>query len=78
MSDESAVVVPDWLTVPKDDWRTITPEEAGLDPKGFAEFIGGLDVKGANFGGEDHSGNQYGAVLTRIARAYDARFAHRG
>ena len=49
------VEVPDWVTYPDEDWREITPEEAGLDPEKFAAWLAGLDVKGASFLGEDHS-----------------------
>jgi CubicO group peptidase (beta-lactamase class C family) len=59
------VEVPDWVTYPDSDWIEITPEEAGLDPEKFAAWVAGLDVKGASFLGEDHSGNKYGALLTR-------------
>ena len=57
--------LPEWVTFPDDDWVRITAEQAGLDPVKFAAFIAGSDVTGASFGGEDHSGNQYGAVITR-------------
>jgi CubicO group peptidase (beta-lactamase class C family) len=59
------VDVPDWVTYPDADWIEITPEEAGLDPVRFGNWLASLDVRGARFGGEDHSGNRYGAVLTR-------------
>ena len=59
------VDVPDWVTYPERDWIRISPEEAGLDPGRFAAWLEALDVKGTNFLGEDHSGNQYDAVLTR-------------
>ena len=57
--------LPDWVTFPEDDWVRITPAEAGLDPDRFDAFVGGLDIRGTDFGGEDHSGNKWGAVLTR-------------
>ena len=57
--------LPDWVTFPEDDWVQITPKEAGLEPEKFKAFIAGLEVKGASFGGEDHSGGRYGAVITR-------------
>ena len=60
-----SITVPNWVTYPDDDWESITPEEAGLDPSGFEQWTAGLDVRGATFGGEDHSGTKYGAVLTR-------------
>lgn len=57
--------LPDWVTFPEDDWIQITPEEAGLDPGKFDAFIESLQVNGASFGGEEHSGDNYGAVITR-------------
>ena len=59
------VEIPDWVTYPEDDWTQITPEEAGFDPGKFTNWLATLDVKGASFLGEDHSGERYGAVLTR-------------
>ncbi len=60
-----ADVIPDWVTYPESDWVRITPEQAGLDPVAFETFLAGLDAKGASFGGEDHTGDRWGAVLTR-------------
>jgi len=57
--------VPEWVVYPEDDWDTITPEEVGLYSEEFQAFIQGLDVRGADFGGEDHTGSRWGAVLTR-------------
>ena len=59
------VEVPGWVTYPEEDWQTVTPEQAGLDPEGFGRWLAGLEVRGARFGGEDHGGDRYGAVLTR-------------
>ena len=59
------ITVPNWVTYPDEDWESITPEEAGLDPNGLEKWVAGLHVRGATFGGEDHSGDKYGAVLTR-------------
>ena len=53
-------IVPNWATYPGRDWEEITPEEAGLDAEGFGRWVGGMDVRGASFGGEDHSGNRFG------------------
>ena len=61
----AALEIPDWVTYPEDEWIRIEPEEAGLNAAKFGEFIAGLDVRGASFGGEEHSRNQHGAVLTR-------------
>lgn len=57
--------IPDWVTYPEDDWATISPEDAGLDVAAFGRFLAGLDVRGASFGGEDHSGNRWGSAITR-------------
>jgi len=65
--------LPAWVTFPEDDWVQITSEEAGLDPDKFEAFITSLKVKGASFGGEDHSGNKYGVVITRGGYLVHAR-----
>ena len=57
--------LPDWVAFPEDDWVQISPSEAGLDSEKFEAFITGLEIKGAFYGGEDHSGNKYGAMITR-------------
>ena len=49
----------------------ISPGDAGLDPERFAAFLAGLDVRGAGFGGEDHSDLRWGAALTRGGYRYD-------
>lgn len=59
------VDIPDWVTYPEDDWVPITPEQAGLDMGAYGRFIDGLGARGADFGGEDHTGDRWGAVLTR-------------
>ena len=55
----ATIQVPDWVAYPDRDWIQITPAEAGLDARKFAAWLDSLDVRGASFGGEDHSGNQY-------------------
>ena len=57
--------IPDWVTFPEDEWVQITPEEAGLDPRKFSDFLGGLNLRGMNYGGIAHEGNDWGLVLTR-------------
>jgi CubicO group peptidase (beta-lactamase class C family) len=57
--------LPDWVTFPRVDWLTISPEDAGLHPERYRQFLAGLRPAGAAFGGEDHSGSKWGAVLTR-------------
>jgi CubicO group peptidase (beta-lactamase class C family) len=54
-----------WVSFPDAEWQRISPEDAGLDPEGFARFVDGLDVHGADFGGEDHTGDQFGVALAR-------------
>ena len=63
MTDESNL--PDWVTYPEAEWQRIEPEAAGIDGPGFRQFLDSLDVRGAEFGGEDHSDGKWGAVLTR-------------
>jgi CubicO group peptidase (beta-lactamase class C family) len=57
--------LPDWVVYPMKDWLELTPQEAGLDPVGFAAFLRTLAVRGADRGGEDHTASKWGAVLTR-------------
>ena len=57
--------VPVWVTFPGENWAEIAPEDAGLNEPGFRRYLEGMDVGGAAFGGEDHTGDQWGAVLTR-------------
>jgi CubicO group peptidase (beta-lactamase class C family) len=57
--------IPNWVIYPKEDWVSITPEDAGLDEDRFQKFIGALDLRGAAFGGEDHSDLKWGTVVTR-------------
>jgi CubicO group peptidase (beta-lactamase class C family) len=60
-----STTLPGWVTFPGEDWQTITPAEAGLDPERFATFLAALNPHGASFGGEDHTDGKWGAVLTR-------------
>jgi CubicO group peptidase (beta-lactamase class C family) len=57
--------LPEPSAFPGEDWLELTPEQAGLDPDGFAEFLAGRPGRPASFGGEDPSGGRYGAVLAR-------------
>ena len=57
--------IPAWVTYPEDDWKTITPEEAGLDPRKFNDFLASIDARGAAVGGEVHEGDDWGTVITR-------------
>ena len=57
--------VPGWVVYPEKKWIKITPAQAGFDAKKFNRLIVNSTPKGANFGGEVHDGNKWGAVLTR-------------
>ncbi len=57
--------IPDWVTFPEDEWIQLTPEEAGLDRERFDAFLSTIDARGADFGGEDHTGDKFGTVITR-------------
>jgi len=57
--------IPEWVTFPEEDWESQNLIEAGIDTNGFNSWISKFDVKGADFGGEDHSGNKFGTVITR-------------
>ena len=57
--------IPEWVTYPDDDWASIAPGQAGLDSDAFGRFVEGLHPTGADFGGEDHTGGKWGAVVTR-------------
>ena len=57
--------IPDWVTFPEEDWEAVNLIEAGIDSHGFNSWISKLHVKGSDFGGEDHSGNKFGTVITR-------------
>ena len=45
--------IPEWVTYPEDDWKSITPQEAGLDPDGWKRFLDTCDARGAS---QDDSG----------------------
>jgi CubicO group peptidase (beta-lactamase class C family) len=57
--------IPPWVTYPTEDWKFINPQDAGLDVEKYNRLLDALDVRGAAFGGENHSGDLYGAVLSR-------------
>ena len=57
--------VPDWVVYPETDWVRITPAQAGFDELKFNKIISSSQVRGANFAGEVHDNNRWGAVLTR-------------
>ena len=63
MNEEKGL--PDWVVYPENEWQRIEPEAAGIDGPGLRHFLEGLDVRAAEFGGEDHSNGKWGAVLTR-------------
>ena len=53
------VVFPSGVWQPADDLEAI-----GIDPEGWESFRSALNIRGANWEGEDHSGNQWGVVVT--------------
>lgn len=55
--------LPDWLVYPEREWETAAPEEAGLDPKAFNEWVESKSYTVGGYGGEEPG--TYGAVLTR-------------
>ena len=57
--------LPAWITYPAEEWLTITPSEAGLDARRFEAWLRTLGFHGADFGGEDHTANKWGVMLTR-------------
>jgi CubicO group peptidase (beta-lactamase class C family) len=57
--------VPKWVVYPDKQWTEVTPVQAGFNAKKFKKLIATSSPKGANFGGEVHDGNNWGAVLTR-------------
>ncbi|MCZ6680504.1 MAG: serine hydrolase [Candidatus Poribacteria bacterium] len=57
--------LPDWITYPEADWISITPAEAGLDLEKWADFLAEREVRGAAWEGEDHTGDNWGTILTR-------------
>lgn len=57
--------IPDWVTFPDEDWDLKNLDKLGINPSIFNTWISTLNVKGANFGGEDHCDNKFGTVITR-------------
>jgi len=49
---------------PDEDWQPVTPAGAGLDEARYAAWLDSIRPEGASFGGEDHGGNRWGAVIT--------------
>ena len=59
------VDIPDWVTYSAQQWRRISPAEAGLDPDRFDRLLTGAKVEGAAWEGETHDDDDWGAVVTR-------------
>jgi hypothetical protein len=55
--------LPSWLVYPEEEWETATPQEAGLDPKAFKEWVESKSYTVGRYGGDNPGG--YGGVLTR-------------
>ena len=59
------VDLPDWVTYPEQQWRRISPSEAGLDAERFEQLVSESHVHGAAWEGETHEGDDWGAMVTR-------------
>jgi len=60
--------LPKWVVYPDKEWKVLTPDEAGIrDVAGWNQWVEATkkSARGASFQGEDHSGNQWGAAVTR-------------
>lgn len=57
--------IPDWVTYPGQQWRQVSPSEAGLDAERFDCLVSEARVKGAAWEGERHEGDDWGAVVAR-------------
>jgi CubicO group peptidase (beta-lactamase class C family) len=60
--------VPAWVAYPDEEWRTLTPQEAGVrDVEAWNRWVEATkkSSRGASFQGEDHSGVQWGVAITR-------------
>jgi hypothetical protein len=54
--------VPAWVVYPDEDWRTLSPEEAGIrDVAAWNRWVEATrkTAKGASFQGEDHRGSDF-------------------
>jgi CubicO group peptidase (beta-lactamase class C family) len=60
----SAAETPEWVSLPGDQWESITPEEAGLDETKFNAWVASQKPKfGVAYGGQQPE--RGGAVITR-------------
>ena len=60
--------VPTWVVYPDNEWRTVTPEQAGItDAQAWNQWVRATkkNARGTGFHGEDHSGNKWGVAITR-------------
>jgi len=59
--------IPDWVRFPDldEEMPAITPEEAGLDVARWNAWLAEQNPYGEGYGGDDHSGDRWGAVLAR-------------
>ena len=54
---------------PRDEWLLEDDlKSIGLDPGKWESFKSSLNIRGASWEGEDHTGNQWGVVVTRQGR----------
>ena len=64
--------LPAWVTFPGDEWDCITPQDAGLDVRRWAEFLEQRRISAAAWEGERHEAAEYGCVFTRAGRVLRA------
>jgi len=57
--------VPDWVVFPGQQWKKISPAQAGLNVEKFNKILAQSDVHAQGWGGTEPKPNEFGAVLTR-------------
>jgi CubicO group peptidase (beta-lactamase class C family) len=60
--------IPTWVVYPETEWKSLSPEEAGIrDVAAWNRWVESTrkTAKGSSFQGEDHRGNKWGVAVTR-------------
>lgn len=60
--------IPEWIVFPDQEWRVLSPEEAGIrDLDAWNRWVEATrkSARGASFQGEHHDGDRWGVVVTR-------------
>lgn len=57
--------VPDWVVYPDDEWRVLSPREAGFRQPEFDEILENHHPQPTTFWGERHAPDEFAGVLTR-------------